>query len=334
MGPKKVKPSKKNLDKQKDKKIEDKTFGLKNKKKSKNVQNYIKEVSAQVKGSQSNGPKKVEMSKKKMKELKDAQMADLFKAAITQPKVPNGVDPKSIVCEFFKHNCCTKGLKCKFAHDLNAGRKTAKIDLYTDKRKGDEIDTWDQNKLESVIEELHGKANQTEIVCKYFLDAIEKSQYGWFWVCPNGGKACKYRHALPPGFVFKTKAERELERLGKKESDETSVEKIIEEQRAKLGATGGTPVTEETLKVWKKNKAKRKASAIEEQRKTEAKKSGGRGLNVLSGRALFSYDPSLFLDDESADTDQYLTSNEDVSNEDNEEALLDTIDESLYIQDE
>ena len=40
-------------------------------------------------------------------------------------------------------------------------------------------------------------------VCKHFLQAIEKGLYGWFWNCPNGGDKCIYRHALPPGFVFK-----------------------------------------------------------------------------------------------------------------------------------
>ncbi len=40
-------------------------------------------------------------------------------------------------------------------------------------------------------------------ICKYFLDAVENSKYGWFWQCPNGGKNCMYRHALPPGFVLK-----------------------------------------------------------------------------------------------------------------------------------
>lgn len=28
---------------------------------------------------------------------------------------------------------------------------------------------------------------------------MESSKYGWFWECPNGGKKCHYRHALPPG---------------------------------------------------------------------------------------------------------------------------------------
>ena len=38
-------------------------------------------------------------------------------------------------------------------------------------------------------------------ICKFFLDAVEKSKYGWFWQCPNG-TACIYKHALPPGFVL------------------------------------------------------------------------------------------------------------------------------------
>ena len=46
--------------------------------------------------------------------------------------------------------------------------------------------------------------NRTDIICKHFLEAVEKRQYGWFWVCPNGGKDCKYRHALPPGYVLKS----------------------------------------------------------------------------------------------------------------------------------
>ena len=48
---------------------------------------------------------------KKAKQTKaemDAAMAELFRAAIVQPPVPPGVDPKNIVCEFFKQNACTK----------------------------------------------------------------------------------------------------------------------------------------------------------------------------------------------------------------------------------
>lgn len=45
-----------------------------------------------------------------------------------------GVDPKSILCEFFKAGQCQKGFKCKFSHDLNIQRKGEKIDIYSDKR--------------------------------------------------------------------------------------------------------------------------------------------------------------------------------------------------------
>ena len=39
---------------------------------------------------------------------------------------PAGVDPKSIVCEHFRAGQCTKGHKCKYSHDLNLERNTAK----------------------------------------------------------------------------------------------------------------------------------------------------------------------------------------------------------------
>jgi hypothetical protein len=61
-------------------------------------------------------------------------------------------------------------------------------------------------------------------ICKYFLDAVEKSLYGWFWECPNGGEKCMYRHALPPGYVLKR---------DQKKADEGPVitlEELIEEE--------------------------------------------------------------------------------------------------------
>ncbi|KAG9134532.1 hypothetical protein Leryth_000875 [Lithospermum erythrorhizon] len=114
------------------------------------------------------------------------------------------VDPKSILCEFFKHGQCAKGFKCKFSHDLNIQRKGEKIDIYSDKRDDEEgnetMEDWDQEMLEKVVESKskeYNKNKPTDIVCKYFLEAVEKKQYGWFWACPNGSKECHYRHALP-----------------------------------------------------------------------------------------------------------------------------------------
>lgn len=57
------------------------------------------------------------------------------------------------------------------------------------------MEDWDQETLEKVVNEKHGAekpSNATNIICKFFLDAVEKRQYGWFWKCPNGAD-CKYR---------------------------------------------------------------------------------------------------------------------------------------------
>ncbi|CAI5740363.1 unnamed protein product [Peronospora farinosa] len=337
-------PSKKSAEKQKDKTLEDKTFGLKNKKKSKNVQKFIQEVTKQVKGANTRADRMKELEAKRRKDAKAEQenLKSLFAAAITQPKVPPGTDPKSVLCAFFKAGVCTKGNRCKFSHDLMVGKKAAKIDLYTDSRaekEADQMDTWDQEKLEEVVNEKHHEKNakQTEIVCKYFLDAIEKSLYGWFWVCPNGGTSCKYRHALPSGYVFKSKKDRELEKSNK--VVEISIEEIIEQQRAKLGPNGGTPVTEETLAKWKADKQARKKADETKRLKEQAKKTGGRG--IMSGRALFTFDPTLFRDDADADDEAYSvhSEEEDDGEDDDKNSLLAVdaaaavMDKSLYLQD-
>lgn len=60
--------------------------------------------------------------------------AALLKPVQTQ-KVPFGVDPKTILCAFFKAGTCDKGNKCKFSHDINVGRKVEKKNLYEDSRE-------------------------------------------------------------------------------------------------------------------------------------------------------------------------------------------------------
>ena len=117
---------------------------------------------------------------------------------------------------------------------MNVGRRTAKIDLSTDRRDEESKETnenWDQEQLEGVVRTKHGAqhANETKIVCRHFLDAIEKSLYGWFWQCPNGGNQCQYRHALPTGYVYKTKAEREAEKR-MSEANSISLEEVIEQE--------------------------------------------------------------------------------------------------------
>jgi hypothetical protein len=73
-------------------------------------------------------------NKKLAEQKKKEELAELFKPVQVQQKVPFGVDPKTVLCQFFKTGQCQKGDKCKFSHDLNIERKSAKIDLYTDSR--------------------------------------------------------------------------------------------------------------------------------------------------------------------------------------------------------
>jgi len=145
-----------------------------------------------------------------------------------------GVDPKTVVCIFYKQGNCDKGRKCKFSHDLAVERKGEKKNLYQDTREGEEEEEkkkddmvdWDEGesghsvrrliiprrvytdiirispeKLRQVVLSKHGNPKTTtDKVCKYFIDAVENGKYGWFWSCPNGGDKCMYKHSLPPGY--------------------------------------------------------------------------------------------------------------------------------------
>ncbi|KAF3433827.1 hypothetical protein FNV43_RR24930 [Rhamnella rubrinervis] len=271
----------------KQKVVEDKTFGLKNKNKSKSVQKYVQNLKQSVQP-KTDATKVAAKKKKEEEKAKEKELNELFKVAVSQPKVPVGVDPKSILCEFFKAGQCNKGFKCKFSHDLNIQRKGEKIDIYSDKRDEETMEEWDQETLEKVIESKKTEYNQnkpTEIVCKYFLDAVEKKQYGWFWVCPNGGKDCHYRHALPPGYILKS----QMKALLEEESEKIAIEDEIENQRAKITTT--TPMTTELFFQWKKKKMEERDAGLAAQQAERAKN------DRMSGRELFLSDSSWFVDD-------------------------------------
>lgn len=308
-------PNKKTEQKKKEKIIEDKTFGLKNKK-GKKQQTFVKHVTQQVKYGGNPSARKLAQeqdNKKKAQEQKKKESDDLnqlFKPVIAQ-KVSAGADPKSVVCAFFKQGQCSKGDKCKFSHDIALDRKGEKRSIYVDARDGDEdlqndtMDKWDQSKLEEVIEKKHGEKEKsmpkTEIVCKFFLEAVEKGLYGWFWSCPNGPK-CIYRHALPPGFVLKKKQEKEAK-------EEISFEEFIETERAKLGGNL-TKLTLETFLEWKKRKLKEKKEKFEmEQAKKKDDFKAGRIVGKVSGREVFMFRPELVeadADDDEATEDMSI----------------------------
>ncbi|KAL6980420.1 hypothetical protein U1Q18_022061 [Sarracenia purpurea var. burkii] len=164
------------------------------------------------------------------------------------------------------------------------------------------MEDWDQETLEKVVESKKNEYNPnkpTEIcytkqprprpkVCKHFLDAVEKKQYGWFWVCPNGGKDCHYRHALPPGYVLKS----QMKALLEEEAEKIPIEEEIENQRAKVKTS--TPITPELFLQWKTKKMEEREAGLAARRAERAKN------DRMSGRELFLSDSSLFVDDAEA----------------------------------
>lgn len=333
MPPKKAPaPSKKVEQKKKEKVIEDKTFGIKNKKGAKQ-QRFIQQVEKQVKSGGLN-PRKVDdpntkklEKEKKLKEQKE--LALLFKPVQSQ-KIEKGTDPKSVVCAFFKQGQCTKGDKCKFSHDLTIERKAEKRSLYCDMRDDDEdketdtMDKWDEEKLKEVVEKKHGGAagganrTTTDIICRHFLEAVEKSKYGWFWECPSGLK-CIYRHALPPGFVLKKDKKKDDKK------DEISLEDLIERERANLGPNQ-TRITLESFLAWKKRKLKEKKDrAIKDEEKKRNDYKAGRQVGI-SGREMFYFNPELATGDGMEDGDEAFDSyarEDDESSDDVEYKELD-----------
>ena len=170
------------------------------------------------------------------------------------PDPGQGEDPKSVLCAYFKVGQCTKGANCRYSHDLNIStRSSAKRSAFADDMGGEEgaegdgdekkagMDDWTTAELEAVVNKkgnVKSKQQQlTKIICKHFLTALENRLYGWFWECP-AGDACMYRHALPRGFILKTKDEILQEKLAGKELG-PSADVVAEQKRAEMASREG-----------------------------------------------------------------------------------------------
>lgn len=285
------------------------SFGLKNKNKSSKVQAEVAKVRRQ--DAEAGNPKlrkeaedrkRAAEQKKKDNESRKTELSELFNIVQPTQKVAFGVDPKTVLCAFFKAGRCEKGSKCKFSHNLEADRKTTKKDMYTDVRdkekESDTMDTWDEAKLRNVVLSKSGNPKTTtDIVCKHFLEAVETQKYGWFWICPNGGDNCQYRHSLPPGFVLKSKEKK------KDETEKISLEEFLEAERHKITGTK-TPVTLESFTKWKNERvAKIQAIEAEDLKAKEQRRAAGK-LTGLSGREVFAFNPDLLEDIEDASDEE------------------------------
>lgn len=129
-------------------------------KKGSQAQKQIQAIKSQAASAKSPEEKRKEAEKQQREKEKAAseqakrEIADLSKPVQVQ-KVPFGVDPKTVLCQYYKQGNCEKGRKCKFSHDLAVERKGEKRNLYQDsrdaekereeeERKKDDMVNWDE----------------------------------------------------------------------------------------------------------------------------------------------------------------------------------------------
>lgn len=279
------KVSKKVEEKRQEKIIQDRTFGLKNKKGA-STQKYIKGVAQKVKGQDKSmqhllAEEHKQKEEKKKEQANEALIASLFKTVVSI-KETDGQDPKSIICPYFKQGNCTKGDKCKYSHNLTP--QLEKPDLYKDARE-----------------------TKTDITCQFFLEAVISRKHGWFWKCPNG-EECLYRHCLPEGYVIPDPTDATVMEI--EEEEKIPLEDELEEERQRL-PSGGTPVTKDSFYAWLERKNMRKAAKEEEEKKA--------GLRPSTNfREIFTQDPNAFVDDDSA-MDQYQRDEENQAAEEEDQ---------------
>jgi len=256
--------SKKNMQKKKASLVEDKTFGIKNKNKSKKVQDYVQGVTNNVMNS----------GDPKQRKLDEAR-----KAAKKNQKLRKKAEDDE--------------RNALFGEALMAVSKKKSMDKTSGKveaigRDGDE-------------DEKKKSGTSRAMKMMYQMDAQEMEE----------------KLKEDPNYVM-------------------TIEDEIEQQRqqmfSKLKAEGKkpTPVTESTFNAWLE--AKRKKRADEARKLVEAemrKKKGGKGLSILSGRDLYVYNQSLFVDDENA-TDIDLSKRNDLE----VEAAAELVQSDLFLGDD
>jgi hypothetical protein len=335
---KKEGPTKKEVEKKVNKVVEDKTFGLKNKNKSKKVQQYVQQVQNVARAAKSGGEvrtadwyaaqeakrkkekeekkqlekemlallgkeyggmtakqkKKDEEDKKKEEEKKRAEMAAQyehdFSVPITTLDQVFRVDGKATVTRVcgelvFKDNLVSRtkdGTKecvyCKLADGSTRLPLPVTLIGWTPStcnvKQGAVVDIRD------AVAMVRGDVVDLEVI--------------------NGvGTVVEASPSLAEHILsMKREAEELRERGG------IPIEELIEEQRAKLKSSELTPLTAERFLEWKAKKLKIKQDAKDKERQELEAKHAKSGANVLSGRALFAYDPTLFKDDDAAE-DKY-----------------------------
>lgn len=154
-------------------------------------------------------------------------------------------------------------------------------------------------------EAKRSKMPKTDIVCKYFLDAVKIRIYGYKWQCPNGDE-CHYKHCLPKDYIIKTLQEKTEEEMTIEEFHD--LEEKIDVERERLSLTG-TKLTDKTFMQWKERRLKEKEKTLGYDKKAELLK------KLKTGRELFIQNNDAYIDDENADDDVYENQNNELEEE-------------------
>eukprot|EP00419_Tripos_fusus_P059206 CAMPEP_0172909056 /NCGR_PEP_ID=MMETSP1075-20121228/181949_1 /TAXON_ID=2916 /ORGANISM="Ceratium fusus, Strain PA161109" /LENGTH=342 /DNA_ID=CAMNT_0013766935 /DNA_START=63 /DNA_END=1088 /DNA_ORIENTATION=- len=256
---------------------------MKNKNKSKVVQKYIKNITSNAGG----GGKKEEHERKE----KAAKQADMQKAALMNSLFNMGTDKKGRAFD----PKAKKEAKQAEEEAIAAGKKI-KDEIKKEIIEGIANSIRLTNAKGIRMSELGGhqiihalKAKHVDTFKVLSLLLFIKHHPKVFWVDdPDNNN---------PLIRCQEDVEAEVAPDGR------TIEEIIEEKRAAL-PPGGTPVTLESFKAWKANREALRLAQVEADR-AEAKKGGGK-FTGLSGKDLFTYDASLFVDDDdAADADEY-----------------------------
>jgi len=278
----------------------DKTFGLKNKNKSKVVQKYIKAITNNASGAPKGGKDQAD------RDAKDAKQKEIQKAALMNSLFNMATDKKGRAFD----PVAKKKAKAAEEEAIAAGKKlqeelkkeiiegVANTIRLTNPKTGIRMSEMGGHAIIQALKNKHQETFKT-IQLLLFIKAHDKV----FWV----------DDAESSNPLVRCLEDVEAEVA----PDERPLEEIIEEKRAAL-PPGGTPVTPETFKAWKEKREAERLAKVEADRQENAKK-GTKGLVGMSGRDLFTYDASLFKDEEGAvSADEYDEREEDPEYDDDD----------------
>mmetsp|Transcript_6729 Transcript_6729/g.11120 ORF Transcript_6729/g.11120 Transcript_6729/m.11120 type:complete len:335 (-) Transcript_6729:61-1065(-) len=284
MAKKKGKASAKSVNKAKDRIIDDKTFGLKNKKKSKKVQRFVQTVKRQVsdrmqrkygKGGGGSGFLTYEQKQQRKRQEAEAKMmADIAKTVAKKKKEPEKKPLEDVPAEFIK--AVLEQFYWKYAK-----AKVPRIPTIMEKYEGqyDKLEAGLKKQYKDKAPDMQALYDKWKEEKKEELDILEAAAS---WDGLTDQEICIQ----------------------------------IEKKRRKLDISKCTPVTPESFAAWRERKLA-EDERVAEAKRVEEEASGKK--KVITGRALYQLDASIFEDDANAAGQDEVKHSEDANYGDEEE---------------